>query len=101
MGMDDDMDGDTMSQAEMLETATADEATRPFLTGMIKHHQGASPWPKPSSPMARTPRPSSSPKPAAARPLLPALCWGVPDRDGRGEEHRRNRHFSPAERFKT
>ena len=39
--------------------------------------------------------------PAAARPLLLALCWGVPDRDGRGEEHRRNRQFSPAGRFKT
>ena len=60
--MDHDMDGGTMSQAEMLETATADEATRPHLTGIIKHHQGASPWPKPSSPMARTPRPTSSPK---------------------------------------
>jgi len=43
LGMDHDMDGGTMTQAEMdvLETATGDQAGRLFLTGMIKHHQGA------------------------------------------------------------
>lgn len=43
MGMDHDMSGGTMTQAEMeaLEKATGDEAARLFLTGMIRHHQGA------------------------------------------------------------
>src|SRR3712207_1929898 len=43
MGMDHDVGGGTMTQAEMeaLEKATGDEAARLFLTGMIKHHQGA------------------------------------------------------------
>jgi len=43
MGMDHDMGGGTMTQAEMdaLEQASGDEAARLFLTGMIKHHQGA------------------------------------------------------------
>jgi uncharacterized protein (DUF305 family) len=43
MGMDHDMGGGMMSEAEMdaLEKARGDEASRLFLTGMIKHHQGA------------------------------------------------------------
>jgi uncharacterized protein (DUF305 family) len=41
--MDHDMGGGTMTQAEKeaLEKASGDEAARLFLTGMIKHHQGA------------------------------------------------------------
>jgi uncharacterized protein (DUF305 family) len=43
MGMDHDMGGGTMTQAEMeaLEKASGDEAARLFLIGMVKHHQGA------------------------------------------------------------
>lgn len=43
IGMDHDMGGGTMTQAEMesLENATGHEADRLFLTGMVKHHQGA------------------------------------------------------------
>lgn len=43
MGMDHDMGGGMMSQADMdaLEKATGDEAARLFLTGMIEHHRGA------------------------------------------------------------
>jgi uncharacterized protein (DUF305 family) len=43
MGMDHDMGGGMMSQADMdaLDKATGVDAARLFLTGMIKHHQGA------------------------------------------------------------
>ena len=43
MGMDHDMGGGMMSQADMdaLRNATGVEASRLFLTGMIAHHQGA------------------------------------------------------------
>jgi uncharacterized protein (DUF305 family) len=43
MGMDHDMGGGMMSQADMdaLEQAAGDEAARLFLTGMITHHKGA------------------------------------------------------------
>jgi uncharacterized protein (DUF305 family) len=41
--MDHDMGGGMMSQADMdaLDKATGVDAARLFLTGMIKHHQGA------------------------------------------------------------
>jgi uncharacterized protein (DUF305 family) len=43
MGMDHDMGGGMMSQADMdaLDQATGKEAARLFLTGMITHHKGA------------------------------------------------------------
>ena len=43
MGMDHDMGGGMMSQADMeaLDKAAGEDAARLFLTGMIKHHQGA------------------------------------------------------------
>ncbi len=43
MSMDHDMGGGIMSQAEMdaLDQATGADAAKLFLTGMIKHHQGA------------------------------------------------------------
>jgi uncharacterized protein (DUF305 family) len=43
MGMHQDMGGGTMTHAEMeeLQKATGNDAARLFLTGMIKHHQGA------------------------------------------------------------
>lgn len=43
MGMDHDMGGGMMNQADMdaLEQATGTEAAKLFLTGMVKHHQGA------------------------------------------------------------
>ena len=43
MGMDHDMGGGMMSQADMdaLDQATGKDAARLFLTGMITHHKGA------------------------------------------------------------
>jgi len=43
MGMDHDMGGGMMSQADMeaLDKAAGEDAARLFLAGMIKHHQGA------------------------------------------------------------
>ncbi|GAA3716961.1 DUF305 domain-containing protein [Microlunatus aurantiacus] len=43
MGMDHDMGGGMMSQADMdaLDQATGEDAARMFLTGMIAHHKGA------------------------------------------------------------
>lgn len=43
MGMDHDMGGGMMSQADMdaLDQATGQDAARLFLTGMITHHKGA------------------------------------------------------------
>ena len=43
MGMDHDMGGGMMSEADMdtLDKANGKDAARLFLTGMIKHHQGA------------------------------------------------------------
>ena len=43
MGMDHDMGGGMMSQADMdaLDQATGEDAARLFLTGMITHHKGA------------------------------------------------------------
>jgi uncharacterized protein (DUF305 family) len=43
MGMDHDMGGGMMSQADMdaLDQASGKDATRLFLTGMVTHHKGA------------------------------------------------------------